>query len=99
MSKKVIDKNEKLLEAKERLIEKGFKTDVKKDMQSLLDLVRPETMLNETFKNECYKMQEKYLNISKQNVYDEFEKEIIENTSNQIIEFMFKAYLTMCYYN
>ena len=99
MSKKVIDKNEKLLEAKERLISKGFKNEFKKDMDNLLLFVRPETMSNDVFKNECYKVHEKYLNISKQSNYDVFEKEIIFNSANQVIEFMFKAYLTMCYYN
>lgn len=99
MSKKVIDKNEKLLEAKERLISKGFKNEFKKDMDNLLLFVRPETMSNDVFKNECYKVHEKYLNVSKQSNYDVFEKEIIFNSASQVLEFMFKAYLTMCYYN
>lgn len=96
---KKIDRNEKLLEAKERLISKGFKNEFKKDMDNLLLFVRPETMSNDVFKNECYKVHEKYLNVSKQSNYDVFEKEIIFNSASQVLEFMFKAYLTMCYYN
>ena len=54
MSKQVIDKNEKLLEAKERLISKGFKNEFKKDMDNLLLFVRLETMSNDVFKNESF---------------------------------------------
>lgn len=99
MSVKVTARNEKLLEAKERLISKGFKNEFKMDMDNLLLFVRPETMSNDVFRNECYKVHEKYLAISKQSNYDVFEKEIIFNSASQVLEFMFKAYLTMCYYN
>ena len=99
MSVKVTARNEKLLEAKERLILKGFKNEFKKDMDNLLLFVRPETMSNDVFRNECYKVHEKYLAISKQSNYDVFESEIIFNSASQVLEFMFKAYLTMCYYN
>ena len=74
MSVKVTARNEKLLEAKERLISKGFKNEFKMDMDNLLLFVRPETMSNDVFRNECYKVHEKYLAISKQSNYDVFWK-------------------------
>ena len=97
-SKQIDKKNKMLLLAKESLIKKGLKDDFKKDMDQLLNFVRPEYMTSETFKNECVKVSNKYLDLSKNDIYNEYEKEIIKNSSSQVLEFMFKAYLTMCYY-
>ena len=97
-AKQMDKKNKMLLLAKESLIHKGLKDDFKKDMTQLLDFVRPEHMKSDTFKNECLKVSNKYLELSKNDVYNEYEKEIIKNSAGQVIEFMMKTYLTMCYY-
>lgn len=90
--------NEMLLQAKERLIEKGFKSEYKEEIDRLLEYVRPEHMTSDTFNNECKKSFEKFMLASESDIYDEYEKEVIKNSAYQIIEFRLKAYLTVCYY-
>jgi len=97
-SKQIEKKNKMLLLAKESLIKKGLKDDFKKDMDQLLNFVRPEYMTSDTFKNECLKVSNKYLDLSKNDVYNEYEKEVIKSSASSVLEFMFKAYLTMCLY-
>lgn len=97
--KRIDTHDKKLIDAKQRLIEKGYQTEAKKDMEKLLDFVRPEYMTTDIFKSECEKVMEKHLEKIKNEVYDPFEKEVIKNTLSSIYEFMLKAYLTMCYYN
>ena len=97
-AKKIDKHNELLLQAKNRLIDKGYQKAYKEDIDMLLSFVRPEHMTNGTFNNKCDEIRKKYINDSKNNIYDQYEKEIIENTASSIFEFQMKAYLTMCYY-
>lgn len=90
--------NEKLQNALENLKQKEVYTNYKNDMKSLLDFVRPEHMTGGRFNAECDKVKMKYIEIAKSDLYDEYEKEILQNSVAQIFEFQLKAYLTMCYY-
>lgn len=90
--------NEQLKKALEILKTKKIYTDYKNDMKKLLDFVRPEYMTSGVFNNECEKVRSKYLELSKSDDLNLYEKEIIKNSASQVFEFQMKAYLTMCYY-
>ena len=102
MSKKELLKkqkhNETLSNTLEALKTKPIYNDYKNDMKKLLDYVRPEYMTNDIFNKECEKVRSKYLELSKSDIFNQYEKEIIENSASQVFEFQMKAYLTMCYY-
>lgn len=84
----------KLLEAKESLTQKGFKDRVKSEMDNLLKLVRPENMIDsDVLKDKTYEKVNEYLELSKSDVYNEYEKEVLKNTAQQFIEFLLKAFL------
>ncbi len=96
--KSKLTKNEKRLlkleTAKESLTQKGFKDRVKNEMDDLLKIVRPENMIDSNIlKIETYKKVDEYLELSKSNVYNEYEKEILKNTAQQFMEFLLKAFL------
>lgn len=99
LNMKKINKEELLLQAKERLIQKGFKIQAKKEVDGMLEFMRPEYMTSDIFKNKCFEVAEKFKKLAESDVYDEYEKIVILNTSNQVYEIMLKAYLTVCYYN
>ena len=96
--KKIEKHNEMLLQAKDRLMQKGFKDEAKKDIDLLLSFVRPENMTSGVFNAECDKVRQKYMNLSQSDSYDVYEKEIIKNTASKVYEIQFKAYLTVCFY-
>ena len=96
--KKIEKHNEMLLQAKDRLMQKGFKDEAKKDIDLLLSFVRPEHMTSGVFNAECDKVRQKYMNLSQSDSYDKYEKEIIKNTASKVYEIQFKAYLTVCFY-
>ena len=102
MSKKELLKkqkhNEEMKKALEVLKEKDVYINYKNDMKKLLDFVRPEYMTSDVFNNECEKVRSKYLELSNNDVFNQYEKEIIKNSASQVFEFQMKAYLTMCYY-
>jgi len=99
MKKNKIDKEALLLEAKNRLEKTSLKDEIKKDIDFLLSLFRPEHMKSKKFDDECKKAINKYIDLSKNDKYDEYEKEVINNTAGRFYEFQMKAYLTLCYYN
>jgi len=88
-------RNKLLKEARERLIEKGLQEKTKKDLNSLLEFVRPEHMKTDKLKDECKKKFDEYVELSKDEKYDEYEREVIKNTASSFLEFMMKAYLVM----
>jgi len=98
MSKKELKHEILLIEAKNRLTGSEYQKEMEADQMKLFDFVRPEFMIGDVFKNECKKMFDKHIAISQSKLYDEFESEIIKNTASRFLEFMLKAYLTMCYY-
>jgi valyl-tRNA synthetase len=86
-------KKMKLLEAKERLTQKGFKDKVKKDMDHVLSYYRPEYVLSsDEFKKVAYKFCDEYIEISKKDIYDDYEKEIIRNTATKFLEIVLMGF-------
>ena len=93
-------KEEDLLKAKERLKGTEYAKIAKDDLDELFRFVRPEYMIDtDVFKKKCNEKFEKHIEISKDPKYDKFESKVIFNTANTFIEFLLKAFLTMCYYN
>lgn len=90
-----MSKDEKLKAALKRLEDKGVDKLMKKDLDELYEFIRPNHMATGRFKDEVNDRIQKWISKSNEDDYDEYESQVIKNTTGKFYEFMLVAYRTM----
>lgn len=90
-----MSKDDKLKAALKRLQNKGVEELMKEDIERLMSFIRPEHMDSGKFNEEVKNTIKKWVDESKRDNYDEYESQVIRNTTGKFYEFQLKVYLTL----